>query len=70
MESITSKYGTDTQVALDWFANQAQADMEDLDVPVGYANAITRDAARRLASLGYDVLIRYPDEEIPGMTLE
>ena len=54
-------------VFLDWYLDQEQADLAGQGVPYGYANAVARDAAQRLAADGYRVVIRYPDEEIVGL---
>lgn len=58
--------GRDT-LFLDWYRNQGQADLGGQGVPVGYANAVTRDAARKLADLGANVAIRFPGEEVQHM---
>ena len=54
-------------VFLDWYLDQQQSDLAGQGVPYGYANAVTRDAAQRLAADGYHVVMRYPDEEIVGL---
>lgn len=58
---------TGDHVFLDWYRDQAQADLAGQGVPYGYANAVARDAAQRLAADGYRVAIRYPDEEVAGL---
>lgn len=54
-------------VALDWYRDQGQADLDGLGVPFSYQNAVVRDVARKLSEMGVDVVIRFPDEEIAGM---
>lgn len=66
-ESMLRESGCGGPVAIRYYRTQEQLDavqLPDRDMAVGYANAISREAARLLAEEGIDVEFHYPEHMV------
>lgn len=67
VDSVRKRAGDSDTVFFTWYPDQESCDLDGNQVPYGYKNAVTRSAAEQLVGYGYNIVMIYPDEEIPHL---